>query len=411
MGRKWDLGREEIKLNLRRQNWFLPIFTIWFVVDILFLSNLYESENLKMINLFVDYMSLILLMIQILFFQEYTKKELVVIGIITAIIIPFTIVSGYVKLMNVWIFVVASKKCSFEDTIRRAYHVLLIMIPIIVLSSRIGLIEDTVRYRNGIVRYSLGFAHPNTLGMKIFQLLACHFYIRREKLNIWDYLFLMAAIVFTYTVPNSQTSYISMMVLLLGILLNHFANKLGTSFSHIYSACLIAMAALFNILSVMWSLIGIKDNSALATLDRFLSNRFSVCHRTFQIFGATLLGNPTLTTGTYTISGQMETLFLDNAYMVLLLRYGIVAYILFSFVYGANLIRCRRSSQNMLLIILFCYALYGVMEEGLYLLNVNIFLLTFSGLLFGENSHSIVTTGKIKTISGVRNENRTNSER
>ena len=80
--------------------------------------------------------------------------------------------------------------------------------------------------------------------------------------------------------------------------------------------------------------------------------------------------------------GVVDKLFLDNGYMALLLRYGIVAYCIFSVCYFFTMIYLRKKNQYYLLTILFVYALYGVMENGVYMVTHNIFLILFGNLLY-----------------------------
>ena len=84
--------------------------------------------------------------------------------------------------------------------------------------------------------------------------------------------------------------------------------------------------------------------------------------------------------------GVKQFLYLDNAYASILIRYGVLVFIMFSFFYLLLLKEEANHHKGMLVIILFLYALYGVMENGLYQMTHNIFLIAFANLLYGINT-------------------------
>ncbi len=367
-------------------NLFSAAFVMWFMADIIESANFISAALDRGIPA-VNGTVFVLLTVQIVFCQKYSRNQLTAVGTVTIIVAVSTFCSSKLWLASLWMFIAAAKETSFEDTVRRAYRILLLMVPVIILCGMTGIAKDVIIYRDGIVRHSLGFNHPNTLGMRFFQFSALHLYIRRNRLQLWDFLLLFAAIIFVYAVPNSQTSYFCMTALCMGILADLAVKRLGGFLSGIYQSCLVIFAVLFNILSVMWSIGGVSDSAVLKKLDSLLSIRFSVCHRAFEIFSLRMFGNASvaqLTSGAYLKPDGMERIFFDVGYMNLMLRFGIIAYLLFSCSYIAEMLQCRHSSRGILFIILFCYALYGVMEPGIYVLRDNVFLLSFAFLIYTD---------------------------
>lgn len=371
--------------KMKNNNLFLFALSLWFVGEILAFTTLDSVAGIRasLLNELNDYLVLFLLFFQIIFLQEYTRKELLQISVISIIILLSAIIASSMKLLNVWLFVMAAKNTDLDSIIRRAYLILLIMIPVVVLLNSIGWIDNRITYRAEIVRYSLGFQHPNILGIRIFQLLACHFYVHRRQIRIRDYIYLLLAVFFTFKVPNSQTAYISLLVLLGTSVLYSAFEKYHKNMLTLYQNALILGAVMFNILSVLWSVTAISPGSFVDRVNSFMSVRFSSCHQVYKTYGITLWGQYFIASmSTAKLSRLSELLYLDNAYMFLLLRMGVVAYFLFSLVYILNMFQCREKKQGMLLVILFVYALYGVMEQGLFMLTQNIFLVSFASLLY-----------------------------
>lgn len=375
-------------LSMRHCDLFLGTYTFWFVLKFINLTTLTSVAGIPidLLNDFAGYLTFGMLMVQIIFCQEYTWMELFAMGIVAAIIVPVTLRSSNFALIYLLMFVAAAKKTDFDAVIRHVYRLLLVLVPMVIVLCGAGLIRDSVLYRNNIARHSLGFSHPNTLGQIIFQLMACHFYVNRIRLRARNYCLLLAATLFAYIVPNSQTCCICLVVLLLAFAADGVCGHFGEAVRKIYGYALAGAALLFNVLSVTWSVGGVKAGTLIARIDSLLSIRFSACHRVFQLYGVRLFGNHVLYGMNIDKTARLyERLYLDNGYMTLLLCFGLVGYGIFSLAFLATMMRCISRSRSALLIILFVFALYGVMESGIFQIIENIFLICFSDLLYGGN--------------------------
>lgn len=325
-------------------------------------------------------------MAQIIFFQKYELQEVYIIILITIPIVISAALSAFFSLLSTWMFIVAAKESEFDKIVRIAYKILLIMIPMVILLHFLGFIDDYILVKNGMVRHSLGFSHPNVLGLQVFQLVACHCYINRKKIRVIDLIYLLIAVLFVYFVP-SQTSYICMAVLFLVLIINMIINKCRKIFLDIYMNCLFALTILFNFFSVLWSFIGVEWSPILIKINNFLSGRFSWCHKVFQIYGVSFWGQRIyVSTAERSQAGlsTYEKLYLDNAYMTLILITGIISYVVFILLYYISMMYFEKRKYTVLFIIFTTYALYGVMERGLFLTTNNIFLVGISNVVFGK---------------------------
>ena len=82
--------------------------------------------------------------------------------------------------------------------------------------------------------------------------------------------------------------------------------------------------------------------------------------------------------------GITRTLWLDNAYVNMLLRYGVLVFLIFSIGYLYLIKNMTMQKKYVLVIILFLYSLYGAMEPALYMITHNIFLIAFSEILYNK---------------------------
>ena len=142
----------------------------------------------------------------------------------------------------------------------------------------------------------------------------------------------------------------------------------------------------FCFFSIYFAYIDVKRNSVLAVIDKWMSSRLSSCHIVWQLYGVSALGQRVyISEDERKLVGIKTRLWLDNAYVGILLRYGILVFLIFSVGYLCLIKFMIIQKQYVLAIILFLYALYGVMENGLYMVTHNIFLITFSFLLYGRS--------------------------
>ncbi len=386
-----------MNIKIRLKSLYMYIFILWYSTEILFNSTLDNIMGISVdiVSNLIAWLVFGLLMIQIVFFQSYTKKELMFIIMITAPIVIATFLSGNRSLLSAWMFVVAAKKSDLEDIICVAYKILSIMIPVIALLCLLGVIENATLMRGTMQRFSLGFSHPNQLGLRVFQFMVCYCYIHRNRLRKMDYLCISLAIVFLIRVPNSKTAYIVTTILLCVLLIYNFVKKQRSGYMVIFEKGLLLGTFCFGFLSICFSYIDVNRYTVLSRIDKWMSSRFSLCHVVWQLYGVSPLGQRVyITEDERKLVGIKTRLFLDNAYVGILLRYGILVFFIFFIGYLCLMKAMIIRKEYILAIILFLYALYGVMESGLYMISHNIFLITFSTLLYKKTTQNNLQMGE-----------------
>lgn len=375
-------GKYVIVLN---DTYIYFVFALWYITEIIFNTSAKTifGIDMQIINNSMSYVMFILLMVQILFFQKYDFKTLVRIFVITGFMMISVILSGNKYLFATWMFIVAAQNIDMDRVMRLARNILIVLILSVMILCYMGILEDVIMYRGSLIRHSLGFLHCNQLGLRVFQLVLCILYLNRNKIKMRHLLMIAFAAYFCYRVPNSQTATIVLMVL---FVLMVIYSLLDLKFEHrksLYSMMLIPGAVFVNAISVIFSIFDLSANRLFVLIDQALSIRFTSCHRIFIMYGVTLFGNTIYVTEMERkIVGITTRLWLDNAYMFMLLRYGAVTFILFSILYIAGMIYYKRLNENFIVIIMFLYAVYGIMETGMIMMQHNVFLLALGMPLY-----------------------------
>lgn len=356
---------------------FLFAFAIWFIAEIILNTTLDEVAffDLNRISNVIDYAIFLLLLIQIVFFQEYTFWELLSIVLITLPIAVSTLLSGSVRIMGTWMFIVAFKYTDLDDIVSIAYQILRVMLPAIVFLCLIGLLPDAFNYRFDVLRHAMGFNHPNYFGMKIFQFSSCYVYLHWNSLKRRDALWGVLIIAFLYCVPHSVTSILCTAGLILLTIIGRLLETYKMALLEIFKTILIIFAFVCIIATVFVTLYGMASPVCKA-LDAWMSYRLSYANRIYAVYGISLWGQE--------ISSSY---LLDSGYMDLLLRSGIFIFLMFFAGYIGNIAYHRKHTT--LYILLCTFALYGIMEYGVYLIARNIFLLSFADILYAERKEKV----------------------
>lgn len=377
------------KQTLRFHNFYLFVFILWYSTEIMMNIKLEMIFGITVhtINAMINICILALLMFQmVLLLPSYKKRDFFIIAGITLPIVAAAILSGNKQLLSAWMFIVAAKEVSFENIIKAVYRTLCMMIPLVIFLHLTGVIEEFTKPRGDELRHSLGFAHPNQLGIVLFQLVVCHCYLHRNKIRAVDFILVSAALLFTYIVPNSQSACLSMFLLLaVWIFCGKFQNC-RPKIKNVYGKALVMLALLCNAGSVFLSIVDVRRFPFLRKIDFLISDRFATGYITLQVYGIRLWGQPVFLHEEERIRMGMADgagrLYLDNSYLSLLIRYGVISYFIFSVAYLMLMNYFRKKEQYFMVSVLFVFAVYGVMENCLFSAFHNVFLLTFADMLY-----------------------------
>lgn len=383
------------------KNYIYIVLALWIASETFFSSTAerFFFWNTEDANDFMAYLILAFLLIQIVFFQQYKARELMIILIISIPIAIATIKSSYNTMMATWIFIVATKYLDFDKVIKISYYIQLIIVLLVIYMFFTGIIDEYTMYRGNLLRHSLGFSHPNQLGMRVFQLAVSRCYLKRSKIGFFDVFVVLAAALFINSVANSKTSYYSLIILsiLMGV---HILHSMIGNKGHKFASVMVFGAIVANFGSVILSFVNVKKYALLSKFDVMMSKRFSASYRTMRYYGVSIWGQDIKKIVKRHVIGKHYRFFLDNAFMTILLRYGVVVFILFSALFIITMIYLKEKKQYMLLEMLFLYSIYGVMENNFFSISHNLFLLVLSYPIYRRIfPEDVILFSKIRIIA------------
>lgn len=228
-----------------------------------------------------------------------------------------------------------------------------------------------------IIRWSLGYAHPNVLHIS-YLILACFVvYLMQDKFKFKTFAGLMALNLYVFMYSLSSTGFLAVSILLLLALYWSFRRKFSR-----WEQILIQFCLPFCVLLSLAAPLVLKGK-AFELVNKAVNNRLVLSQWFLQNQPAQLLGVDTA--GLIT---SMRTM--DNSYVFAFITYGLVFFILAAAAYGILIFLKTREQDGVLLCVTLACLIAGVTEPFLFntsFKNVTLVFIgamLFSGRMTGE---------------------------
>lgn len=320
-----------------------------------------------------------------------TKKDVLISVLILMIGIISSFQSNSSFLEGFFWFLASAKGIKCNKSVKSLFYGQLIAFVVIVSFCCLGIIENNViiRTSTGIVRYSMGYNHPNNLAAKILQLTLMYIYLIQSRLSIKQCIFGLIVTGVNYIITNSLTATLLLLCSIVLIIVYLFSIKNIILFSQLsrwlikfLKFVFIAMAG-FSIISA----VTFKNNALIQGFDltSTLSSRFTQMYYYLQEYSVKPWGQPLYYHGLDNKSNIFGLYTLDNAYMYLLLGLGAIAFMVFIGLYIITLHKSIKFHDRIVVIILAIYAIYGLLETVLIRFSYNFALVFLFSSVWGND--------------------------
>lgn len=309
--------------------------------------------------------------------ELYSLKEAIMIFCLVLFGVIETYKMGDTSILISICVMIGMKGIDYNVPLKIIFWMRLIITGIVFALVGMGYIESNVYIREGmvnVVRNSVGYAHPNTLGVYCFVLISLWMLLYNEiDLKIKLIVSVLVSY-FIFKVTNSRTSIIlNLFFLFLCII----SQKISLSKIKKGGVMVIIGVSGFNVVSAMC------DTSIISNLNYILNSRLSLGASYFRVYGIHLFGQPI-----QSIVSESNYWYLDSGWLKLLLSFGLIAFILYLCL---SIILCKNTIDKRIIIILIVFSIYGMMENVLSSMLFNYIWVLFGTLLFSD--------GELKTSS------------
>lgn len=282
-------------------------------------------------------------------------------------------------------FLAAGKSIDVKKALRSAFIGQLLSAILIVSLATLNLIPNITVFRTGtsVVRYSMGFTHPNSFAQRIFILSMVWLYLLGEKLKVTHLVIVLGIGFGTYLLSDSNTAFLlTFAAVVLQFLYLVVQQRIGwTSYLTSLSLRLLQfMLVIMVAASAGFSMVDInvlRQNQTLIQYSTLLS-RLTQITAYASYYSIKPFGQPLYFVGSalesYTGLG-INLYTLDNGYAYLLIGLGWVMFALFLLVYVLRQRRAILEKDYPVVILLSLLALYGFSETCLIRFSMNTTLL------------------------------------
>lgn len=385
----------EVKMRFRVSDIYYYCLFIW-IITVQFLHS-GITEIITIWGLIYRFITLLVIAIIVIRYMNHIlskrieyRKLLFGILIASPSLISYFI-CGRDDLVVITTFIVGSIHTDFKRSLKTILRAQIISVLIIVILSVLGVIENgTFIAQRGdtVVRYALGFAHPNTLAMNVFQIIALIIYTHFEKLKSGHYFALCVLSFVIYFASHSRTSlYISLALIVIIFIYRIFSaihlRKIWTFI--IYNTSKIIILA--GIIGSIYLAINF-NNGILATFGQYgsLISRFRLLNTAMSVFEVNLFGqyiNIVSSSDYYSTQAYLsQGAVLDNSYIYSLLQYGIVNTVWIFFGYYQSIKNARKKKDWAFLICAIAFLIMGFTEKYFVSLIYNFTLLMIGQWLY-----------------------------
>lgn len=231
-----------------------------------------------------------------------------------------------------------SKKVDIERVYKTSSKIIVIGISSVLILCMFGVLPDILTSRNTVEqinynRHSLGFYHSNVLPLLILYLEVYYICIAKERIrdNVIAFFMLLAGVVNTFC--HSRNALILSLALSLFVI---FAKKMKKDeYKILYRTTILSIPCMSSFsFSMMFLLL---KGGIWNTIDDFFLGRFRLAIFKMRRIGLHLINimsNESFVNDniTYVDGKNMSSIVLDNGYLYVLLRYGILILLIYFFI-------------------------------------------------------------------------------
>lgn len=268
--------------------------------------------------------------------------------------------------------------------------VCIILYPVLLM---VGSSFATISYIDGRTRYNFFFSHPNNFAIQCVFTVLVYIYLYRDTLSYCktNIIILLAAL-FLFVIPNSQTAAIALIVYFIALFMIKYAKLMWRPFiKFVFPAVIICISIL-----VYGNYKGIEVPFASFITGSFAA-RFLGASMALQMYGVNLFGQHLEEIGELVyLNGQWNTLWIDLAYVRMLVGFGIVGACIFYYIFFRGLMIHIKEKNYMVLSLLFIVIVYAISEWAAFSIPT-VFPLFFCNVaLQSKKSNFMVKKVRIK---------------
>lgn len=383
-GRKLKFSAKMISKN----SYYFAVH-VWFFLCVLSETVLSEINFLTFIIKFGKVIVCFLLFCKIIN-QKYRKSEIIKSYIFMLIVGISTYLCNYTIIIWGGIFIISAKNIDIKKIALIYLRTVGSTVFIVVMLALFNIIENRTCYVYELYGLSIrkifmyGFLHHNFVGGRVFWCYLCYLFVKFNEIKIKDYFIGIILFCVEFYLFISKTSavliLISMGLIFIIKRIMHLTSEQRKNLILNISYLVISFSIIFSIcLSIKYDI----NNRLHIFINNLISIRFSSAHNLLNEYGVSIWGQKlNLISSLEAEKWKVKAIILDNAYMHLIIRCGIV-YMLFLFWgYFKAVGEAVKNNKYDIVVVVLIIFMCGISEKWLFMISYNPFLILIAYWIF-----------------------------
>lgn len=305
-------------------------------------------------------------------------------------IVSYYLTSDSIILQFVLIFICCIN-VDFNKVVKTDLFIKKIVLVFLLVFYFLGMTDEIEVMRNGTVRKSFGFFHPNTFSMFVTMMFFEYIYLNKDKITILKGLFGLGLAIFISIVSDSRTSLLCILIFLSLLIFKKYSNTIFKNY--VVSFIVKNLYLIITIFTLVFTILYNDTNSFIVYIDKLFSRRIYIQNIFYNEYSINLIGNVVDYTRT-----------LDNAYIRIILNYGIIGYALFYYLYNKIITLSIKNKDYIIFIMFITFCLGGLMENLMFRIVYNIFwIYCLKNMFLKKENNEADDERKHKSINSYTN--------
>lgn len=367
--------------NKTKTNIFSIAQLLIIIVQVFESSSLMSTEWLDVIG-FISTCLLLGLAITNCITKTYTKRQLISSSIVLVLTTILAFTANRSNAIMIGLIIFAARDINIDKLIYRD-----LIFRCVTCSVLFSLVVYNAQPEYwAMERIPFGFGHPNTMGGMLMVIGIEMLYVNKNNKNILPFIFVILLMIFNLLTCNSRTSFgvLGISLIFFGMMklkINLIKNKAGSFFAE-------NSYIIFTVVSIILVLIWNTQSPLGFKLDELFSKRLMLASSYIKEYGLSLFGQP-IATFDYVFESESGNLLwcLDMSYIDNLVSLGFAGVVYLAFLLNITFDTLLKKQNYYLVLAMLIMLIYGFMEVGSFIYNVNIFLVALSLGVFSKKEN------------------------
>jgi hypothetical protein len=346
----------------------------------------FEGTPYKLILLF----SVLLLVIREWMLDQITVRTLFYAAICMILMVLVIKNNNVFSLALIFLYIFAARNTNEKQMIRISFWISLLVLTFVIVSSRIGIINNFLEFTSGRVRHYEGFTYSLYAPTIMFNLIALYLWRRKRKVRWVELLIMLLLQIWICNRTDSRlTLYCGILCIALFGIWKLFPKLLSWKpAAFVMTTSYLWCAGLSLVLTASYT----TKSGWMLKLNELLGERLRLGHDSLQLYGARLFGQKVSWQGNgldlYGKRAKVKYTYVDNMYQQFLQRYGLIFLCILLALLTILMVHCYQTKQYQLMIILFVLAIHGMIDDLIFYLYFNTLWLSIGIYLFSKKNRS-----------------------